>query len=92
MNFFDTANVYAHGGAEEVLGPILKELDRDALVVATKVYFPTGEEVERAAASRANTSAIKSNARSRAFGSITSTSTSATATIRRRRSKKRARR
>lgn len=52
VNFFDTANVYAHGAAEEVLGPILKELDRDALIVATKVYFPTGEAVTRRGLSR----------------------------------------
>jgi voltage-dependent potassium channel beta subunit len=52
VNFFDTANVYAHGGAEAVLGPILKELDRDALVLATKVYFPTGESVLRRGLSR----------------------------------------
>lgn len=52
VNFFDTANVYAHGAAEEVLGPILAELDRDALVVATKVYFPTGEAVTRRGLSR----------------------------------------
>lgn len=52
VNFFDTANVYAHGGAEEVLGPILAELDRDTLVVATKVYFPTGEAVTRRGLSR----------------------------------------
>ena len=43
INFIDTANVYAKGGAEEVLGPVLKELHRDALVLATKVYFPMGE-------------------------------------------------
>lgn len=42
INFIDTANVYAKGGAEEVLGPVLKELHRDALVLATKVYFPMG--------------------------------------------------
>lgn len=42
VNFIDTANVYARGRAEEVLGPILKELYRDALVLATKVYFPMG--------------------------------------------------
>jgi voltage-dependent potassium channel beta subunit len=52
VNFFDTANVYAHGAAEEVLGPILKELDRDALVLATKVYFPTGEAVTQRGLSR----------------------------------------
>ncbi len=43
INFIDTANVYARGAAEEVLGPILKELPRDQLVLATKVYFPMGE-------------------------------------------------
>lgn len=42
VNFIDTANVYAKGAAEEVLGPVLKELHRDALVLATKVYFPMG--------------------------------------------------
>ena len=31
------------GEAEATLGPILKELDRGALVLATKVYFPMGE-------------------------------------------------
>ena len=43
INFIDTANVYARGAAEECLGPILKELPRDQLVLATKVYFPMGE-------------------------------------------------
>ncbi|HEY9179644.1 MAG TPA: aldo/keto reductase family protein [Candidatus Baltobacteraceae bacterium] len=43
INFIDTANVYARGAAEEVLGPILKELPRDQLALATKVYFPMGE-------------------------------------------------
>lgn len=43
INFIDTANVYARGAAEEVLGPIIKELPRDRLVLATKMYFPMGE-------------------------------------------------
>ncbi len=43
INFIDTANVYARGAAEEVLGPIVKELPRDRLVLATKVYFPMGD-------------------------------------------------
>jgi voltage-dependent potassium channel beta subunit len=43
VNFIDTANVYARGAAEETLGQILKELNRDALVLATKVYFPMGD-------------------------------------------------
>lgn len=52
VNFIDTANVYAHGGAEEVLGPILRDFNRDALVVATKVYFPVGPSVNERGLSR----------------------------------------
>ncbi len=42
INFFDTANVYAGGKAEEVWGRILRKFDRDDYVLATKVYFPMG--------------------------------------------------
>ncbi len=52
VNFIDTANVYAHGGAETVLGPVLKELNRDALVLATKVYFPMGDSPNERGLSR----------------------------------------
>ncbi|HTZ54451.1 MAG TPA: aldo/keto reductase family protein [Candidatus Acidoferrum sp.] len=52
VNFIDTANVYAHGGAEEVLGEILREFNRDALVLATKVYFPVGPSVNERGLSR----------------------------------------
>ncbi|PSQ10260.1 aldo/keto reductase [Halobacteriales archaeon QS_5_70_15] len=40
INFFDTANVYSYGESERVLGNVLADYDRDAQVVATKVYFP----------------------------------------------------
>ena len=43
ITFIDTANVYARGGAETVLGPILRDLNREQLVLATKVYFPMGD-------------------------------------------------
>jgi aryl-alcohol dehydrogenase-like predicted oxidoreductase len=43
VNFFDTANVYRHGAAEEVTGRALKAFRRDDYVLATKVYFPMGE-------------------------------------------------
>lgn len=43
VNFFDTANVYARGGAEEVLGRWLRRVPRTDVVVATKVYFPMGD-------------------------------------------------
>lgn len=40
INFFDTANVYAYGDSERILGKELKkEANRDEIVVATKVYF-----------------------------------------------------
>ncbi|HEY9085705.1 MAG TPA: aldo/keto reductase family protein [Candidatus Tyrphobacter sp.] len=52
VNFIDTANVYAHGAAEETLAPILKELDRGALVLATKVYFPMGDSINERGLSR----------------------------------------
>jgi len=43
INFFDTANVYATGESEKVVGSVLKEYPRDTLVVATKVFFPMRE-------------------------------------------------
>jgi len=43
INFFDTANVYHRGAAEEVLGKVLKDFPRDSYVLATKVYFPMGD-------------------------------------------------
>ena len=39
INFFDTANGYAGGRAEEVLGEALAGLPRDEVVVGTKVYW-----------------------------------------------------
>jgi 1-deoxyxylulose-5-phosphate synthase len=40
INFIDTANVYARGGAEEFLGEVLANRPRDSYVLATKLYFP----------------------------------------------------
>ena len=39
---FDTADVYAMGAAEEVLGRALKGVRRDSIEIFTKVYWPTG--------------------------------------------------
>ncbi|MCW3100972.1 MAG: hypothetical protein JWL77_6590 [Chthonomonadaceae bacterium] len=39
INFFDTANVYARGKSEEVVGRGLSKFPRDSYVVATKVFF-----------------------------------------------------
>jgi aryl-alcohol dehydrogenase-like predicted oxidoreductase len=43
INFFDTANVYMRGAAEEIVGRALGNVERDSYVLATKVYFPMGE-------------------------------------------------
>jgi aryl-alcohol dehydrogenase-like predicted oxidoreductase len=44
INFFDTANSYAGGTSEEIIGRALKEYaKRDEVVIATKVFFPTHE-------------------------------------------------
>ncbi len=40
INFFDTANVYGRGAAEEAWGEILGDYPRDSFVLASKVYFP----------------------------------------------------
>lgn len=41
INFFDTANYYSDGTSEEIVGRALKDFaDRDAIVLATKCFFP----------------------------------------------------
>ena len=46
INFFDTADMYSDGASEEVLGHALKEcgVARERVVVATKVFNPTGDD------------------------------------------------
>lgn len=43
VNFFDTANVYEQGAAEELVGQSLSPYPRHSYVLATKLYFPMGE-------------------------------------------------
>jgi len=43
VTFFDTANVYARGRAEEVMGRAIAGFRRDSIVLATKVYFPMAD-------------------------------------------------
>ena len=52
INFFDTANVYSQGESERVVGNVLADHDRDAQVVATKVYGRRGEDPNAAGLSR----------------------------------------
>ncbi len=42
ISTFDTADVYAQGRAEEVLGRALRGQRRESLEISTKVYWPTG--------------------------------------------------
>jgi aryl-alcohol dehydrogenase-like predicted oxidoreductase len=44
ITLFDTANQYGAGAAERVLGDALKSYPRDRYLIATKVYFPVGDE------------------------------------------------
>jgi aryl-alcohol dehydrogenase-like predicted oxidoreductase len=44
INFFDTANAYAYGKSEEILGRALTDYaNRDEVVIATKVFVPMGK-------------------------------------------------
>jgi len=43
INFFDTADVYAAGQAEEALGQALRAIPRRYLVIATKAFFPMSQ-------------------------------------------------
>jgi aryl-alcohol dehydrogenase-like predicted oxidoreductase len=43
VNFFDTADVYANGGAEAALGRAVRDLPRQQLVIASKCFFAMSE-------------------------------------------------
>lgn len=44
ITLFDTANQYGAGEAERVLGEALRAFPRDRYLIATKLYFPVGDE------------------------------------------------
>lgn len=53
INFFDTADMYSRGVSEQVLGRALKDYaQRDAVVVATKVFYPVEEHANSRGLSR----------------------------------------
>jgi aryl-alcohol dehydrogenase-like predicted oxidoreductase len=51
INFVDTADAYARGRAEEILGRLIAG-ERDELVIASKVHFPMGPGVNDRGLSR----------------------------------------
>lgn len=44
ITFFDTANQYGAGNAERTLGEALRAYPRDRYLIATKLYFPVGDD------------------------------------------------
>ncbi len=52
VNFFDTADVYAGGRAEEVMGDAISDISRETLVISTKAFSPTFEGVNGRGLSR----------------------------------------
>ncbi len=54
INFFDTADMYSLGASEEVLGRAVKDFGptRDKIVIATKVYYPVGDDRNQRGLSR----------------------------------------
>jgi 1-deoxyxylulose-5-phosphate synthase len=54
INFFDTADMYSVGVSEQILGRALKDFgpSRDKLVIATKVFFPMGDDPNQKGLSR----------------------------------------
>jgi len=51
INFFDCANVYAGGRSEELLGKFIAA-EREKVIITSKVYFPTGDDVNARGANR----------------------------------------
>jgi voltage-dependent potassium channel beta subunit len=43
INFFDSADVYAHGNSEKFFGKILNQFRRQDLFIATKCYWPMSD-------------------------------------------------
>ncbi|MCO7127502.1 aldo/keto reductase [Sporolactobacillus shoreicorticis] len=51
INFFDSADVYAGGLSEEILGRLIKDA-RDDVVITSKVFWPTGQAINARGLSR----------------------------------------
>jgi aryl-alcohol dehydrogenase-like predicted oxidoreductase len=51
INFFDCANVYQKGRAEEILGKLISGT-RDEVVITSKAYFPMGTDINAGGAHR----------------------------------------
>ena len=56
INFIDSAEIYARGRAEEVIGDFLKDetVERRNLVISSKVFWPTSQDINDWGNSRKN--------------------------------------
>ena len=52
INFFDNADIYAYGKAEEIMGEVLADYPRHTIVLSTKAYWPMSEDVNDRGLSR----------------------------------------
>jgi len=52
VNFFDNADTYANGKAEQVMGKAIQGLPRETLLISSKVFFPTMQGVNGRGLSR----------------------------------------
>jgi aryl-alcohol dehydrogenase (NADP+) len=52
INFFDTADVYSLGVSEEITGKALKDIGRDKVVIATKLFNAMGADPNQRGLSR----------------------------------------
>lgn len=44
VNMIDLADIYAAGAAEELVGRFVRQVDRDRLVLTSKVFWPTSDD------------------------------------------------
>jgi aryl-alcohol dehydrogenase-like predicted oxidoreductase len=52
VNFFDTADIYSQGLAEEILGAAIKHLPREKVLISSKGTFQFGDGVNQVGSSR----------------------------------------
>src|ERR1700685_190029 len=52
VHFFDTADVYSQGLAEEILGAAVSHLPRESILISTKASFPFGDGPNNVRSSR----------------------------------------
>lgn len=52
INFFDIADIYAHGASEEYMGEVLSQFPRHTLVISSKVFWPMSDDINDKGLSR----------------------------------------